>query len=144
MQYGDAGNVFHLVWGRDGVAHFPDAGDQPRWKGSAPPPRGCRLTVFELPPGDANQLDAFIAEGMTEFADPARPGMHVTPTLDFDIILQGTVGLELDDGEVVLEPGDVVVQNGTLHRWHNRGSITAMIAVIGVGAQHDSFPVATD
>ena len=72
-------------------------------------------------------------------ADPDRPGMHATPTLDFDIVLSGTVGLELDQGEVTLRPGDVVVQNGTLHRWHNRGSVPAMIAVVAVGAQHERF-----
>ena len=37
-----------------------------------------------------------------------------------------TVCLELDNGaEVTLEPGDVVVQNGTRHRWHNRGNTIA-------------------
>ena len=141
IEYRNAGNVFHIVWGRDDVAQFPDAGNQPRWQGSSPPPGGCRVTFFELPPGDENELDAYIAEGMTEFADPTRPGMHATPTMDFDIVLVGTVGLELDDGEVILNPGDVVVLNGTLHRWHNRGSTTATIAVVAIGAHHDAFPV---
>jgi hypothetical protein len=60
-------------------------------------PGGCRVVVFELPPGETNDLDAYVTESMTEFADPTRPGMHATPTTDFDIILNGTVGLELDD-----------------------------------------------
>lgn len=102
--------VFHPVWGRDDVAHFPDAGIQPRWSGPFPPPGGCRLAVFDLPPGDTNHLDDYVAEAMQDFADPGRPGMHVSPTTDFDIVLSGTVGLELDDGEVTLHPGDVVVQ----------------------------------
>lgn len=59
--------------------------------------------------------------------------MHATPRTDFDIILNGTVGLELDDGEVMLQPGDIVVQNGTLHRWHNRGSTVARIVGGGHG-----------
>lgn len=100
IEYGGPDSVlFHVVWGRDDVAHFPDAGIQPRWSGGFPPPGGCRLVVFELPPGDKNDLDGYVAENLTEFADPARPGMHATPTTDFDIVLNGTVGLELDEGE---------------------------------------------
>lgn len=143
MEYGDAGNAFHIVWGRDDVAHFPDSGAQPRWSGSAVPVGGSRFTVMELSPGDAHQLDTYIVEHMTEFADAIRPGMHATPTMDFDIVLSGTVGLELDDGEAILHAGDVVVLNGTSHRWHNRGTTTAMIASVMVGARHDAFPTST-
>lgn len=143
IEYGGPDGVrFHVVWGRDDVAHFPDAGIQPRWNGGFPPPGGCRFTVFELPPGDETFLDGYVADALTEFADPARPGMHATPTTDFDVVLNGTVGLELDDGEVILEPGDVVVLNGTMHRWHNRGSTVATIVAMTIGAHHDAFPVA--
>jgi quercetin dioxygenase-like cupin family protein len=140
IEFDPAGGFFHLVWGQDEVAHFPDSGVEPRWAGSAPPPGGCRVTVFDLPPGEEHNLDAYVVESMTEFADLTRPGMHATPTSDFDIVLKGTVGLELEDGEVTLHPGDVVVQNGTLHRWHNRGSTMATIAAITIGAEHDAFP----
>jgi quercetin dioxygenase-like cupin family protein len=105
-------------------------------------PAAGRLSavIFELPPGDMNDLDEFVAENLTEFADPSRPGMHVSPSTDFDIVLEGIVGLELDDGEEILRPGDVAVMNGTVHRWHNRGSVVAKIASITVGAHHDAFP----
>jgi uncharacterized cupin superfamily protein len=69
--------------------------------------------------------------------------MHSTPTTDFDIVLNGTVGLELDDGEVTLHPGDVVVLNGTFHRWHNRGSTISTIVAVAIGAHHDAFPAST-
>ena len=50
------------------------------------------------------------------------PGLHRTATVDYDIVLEGTVGLELDNGaELRLGPGDLVVQNSTRRRWHNRG-----------------------
>jgi mannose-6-phosphate isomerase-like protein (cupin superfamily) len=133
--------LFHIVWGRDDVAQFPDAGVQPGWSGPFPPPGGCRCVVFELPPGAADELDLYVAQGLEEFADHSRPGMHRSPTTDFDIVLNGTVGLELDEDEVVLQPGDVVVLNGTFHRWHNRGSITATIAAVTIGAYHSAFPV---
>jgi quercetin dioxygenase-like cupin family protein len=52
-----------------------------------------------------------------------------------EIMLAGEVILELDDGaEVTLRSGDVNIQNGTRHRWHNRGTEPAVMAVAMVGA----------
>ncbi len=46
--------------------------------------------------------------------------------------------LELDDGaEKVLRPGDTVVQNGTRHRWRNRGTQPAIVTVFITGALVD-------
>jgi uncharacterized cupin superfamily protein len=43
--------------------------------------------------------------------------------------------LELDDGaEVLLSPGDVVVQNGTRHRWRVVGDVPATMAAFIIGA----------
>src|SRR3974390_249563 len=127
LDFGTRGGSLYPTWGRDDVAAFPDRGEQPRWSSAWPPPGGCRLTVFELPPGDSEEFDQFILNTLRPFADEDRPGMHSPPTIDFDLVLQGSVGLELDDGEILLGPGDVVVLNGTVHRWHNRGSTVAPI-----------------
>ena len=60
--------------------------------------------------------------GLVGYMDPDDPGMHTTDTIDFEVVLEGTVILELDDGaEVTLHPGDTVVQNGTRHRWQQPG-----------------------
>jgi quercetin dioxygenase-like cupin family protein len=68
----------------------------------------------------------------------AEPGMHTTATIDFEVVLSGTVTLELDDGAMVtLQPGDTVVQNGTRHRWGNPGSEPATLAVFLIGAHHE-------
>lgn len=138
------GVVFNVVWGRGDAAHFPDDGAQPPWPEGWPGPGGCTCTVLELAAGDAHGLDGFVADQLSDYADPNRPGMHATPSTDFDVVLEGTVGMELDDGEVVLGPGDIVVQNGTMHRWHNRGSTTARILSVVVGARHDAFPAVPD
>jgi len=46
--------------------------------------------------------------------------MHRTNSLDYGVVLSGTVELELDDGAVtLLQPGDIVVQRGTIHAWRN-------------------------
>ena len=61
--------------------------------------------------------------------------MHTTDSTDFGVFLSGNVVLELDDGaEVSLSPGDVVVQNGTRHRWRVVGDVPATLAVFIVGA----------
>ena len=51
------------------------------------------------------------------------PGMHKTNTVDYAVVYDGEMWLELDDGETVhLNRGDVVVQNGTRHAWRNKGN----------------------
>ena len=68
--------------------------------------------------------------GMADISEPDDPGMHTTDTVDFDFVVSGEVYLELDDGaEVLLKPGDCVVQNGTRHRWNNRSNEPCVIAV---------------
>ena len=70
--------------------------------------------------------------------EPDNPGMHTTATIDYGIVLSGQAVLELDYGAtVVLNPGDTYVQNGTRHRWSNRGDAPAVIAVTLLGAHHD-------
>jgi uncharacterized cupin superfamily protein len=71
------------------------------------------------------------------YMDRSDPGMHTTATIDFEVVLEGTVVLELDAGaEVTLRPGDTVVQNGTRHRWKNPGDTVARFALFICGASH--------
>ena len=45
--------------------------------------------------------------GLAAHMEPDAPGMHTTSTIDFEVVLEGEVWLELDDGkEVHLKPGD--------------------------------------
>jgi mannose-6-phosphate isomerase-like protein (cupin superfamily) len=63
--------------------------------------------------------------------------MHTTATIDYGVVLSGQAILELDDGvEVALEAGDTYIQNGTRHRWHNRGDVPAVLAIALIGALH--------
>ncbi len=45
--------------------------------------------------------------------------MHKTETVDYGILLEGERVLVLDDGELVMKPGDVVIQVGAFHAWTN-------------------------
>ena len=43
--------------------------------------------------------------------------MHKTETVDYGIVLAGERGLVLDDCELTMLPGDVVIQVGAWHQW---------------------------
>ena len=65
----------------------------------------CRIVDFP-PVGEAE-------------AEEARKGlMHRTVSLDFGMVLKGSITLELDDGvETEMKEGDIVVQRATIHAW---------------------------
>jgi mannose-6-phosphate isomerase-like protein (cupin superfamily) len=46
-----------------------------------------------------------------------KRGFHVTRTIDYYYLLSGRVRLELDEGEVEVEAGDLVIQQAARHRW---------------------------
>jgi mannose-6-phosphate isomerase-like protein (cupin superfamily) len=144
------GTEFHRLWGGDQAPHFPDDGSPPAHHAYFPPIGGFRFGMFTVPPdggvGAPADLDieAALTElerdvpGLASYLEPDDPGMHTTATIDFEVVLEGEVTLELDDGaKVTLGPGDTVVQNGTRHRWSNRGQTTARLAVFICGAHHD-------
>jgi len=73
--------------------------------------------------------------GLVDHMEPDAPGMHTTRTIDYDIVVSGTLTLELDDGaEVELPAGSAIVQNGTRHAWHNYGTEPAVLAYVLIGA----------
>jgi mannose-6-phosphate isomerase-like protein (cupin superfamily) len=63
-----------------------------------------------------------------------RTVMHRTQTLDYVVVIEGEVVLVLDDSEVTLEKGDVVVQRGTNHAWENRSDEMARMAFFHINA----------
>ena len=64
-------------------------------------------------------------------ADKSRhPGMHITDTVDYAIILFGEMYAVLEDRETLMKAGDVLVQRGTNHAWSNRSGKTCRVAFI--------------
>lgn len=143
------GIEFHDLWHTEGERRLPDAVGAPTVPSFFPGPAGSVLRVWTLPPGSEDMLEdvdfeAALAEaeaklpGMIAHMEADDPGMHTTDSVDYDIVLSGEFVMELDDGiETVLRPGDVVVQNGTRHRWHNRGAEPAVMASVLLGAARD-------
>jgi mannose-6-phosphate isomerase-like protein (cupin superfamily) len=151
------GVEFHRLWGGDVAPGFPDGGAMPSYWSYFPPVNGFRFWFFSLPPGaraTSEEQAAHVSDpsaallefdaklpGLGQYLEPDEPGMHTTPTIDFEVVLSGEAVLELDDGaSVALQAGDTVVQNGTRHRWHNHGDVPAVIAVFICGAHHAKFP----
>ncbi len=66
-----------------------------------------------------------------------RTVMHRTRTLDYAIVISGEAVLVLDDSEVVLRQGDVVVQRGTDHAWENRSDAVTRMAFFHIDAVFD-------
>ena len=99
-----------------------------------PGPGGTSLHFVTLPPGSviadpsfdaaAAQEEALVRlRGLADHFEKEDPGMHKTNTVDYAIVYDGEIWLELDDSETLhLTRGDVVVQNGTRHAWRNKGT----------------------
>ena len=107
-----------------------------------PPEAGCVFRTVEFKPEDPEELakldgkSAFAEMGAAQYVvEGARhPFMHRTDSLDFAVVLQGEIFMLLDDDEVHLSAGDVVVQRGTNHAWSNRGTESCIIAFVLVDA----------
>lgn len=86
-------------------------------------------------PAAAGAEYAQLLPGLAERFEPDNPGMHVTDTVDYVVVLEGELHLELDDGITKkLVALDLVVQNGTRHAWRNRSNSAATALFVMVGA----------
>jgi quercetin dioxygenase-like cupin family protein len=55
----------------------------------------------------------------------ASSPMHRTNSIDYGIIIGGTIELELDNNAFkTLTAGDIIVQRGTIHKWRNPSAET--------------------
>jgi mannose-6-phosphate isomerase-like protein (cupin superfamily) len=104
----------------------------PGVEGLEPPAGGSRFRMVSLPPDAV--LREILATRPVPGVDP--DGFHKTATVDYVLILDGDVTLELDDGSVVLHPGDCVVQRNTNHAWRNHGTAPIRLLAAMVALDH--------
>ena len=117
----------------------PTLGD----RGVPPPANGSVLRIVDFPPepkdGLAVDNEAVKKEmglATDEGAKPARHhGMHRTRSIDYAIVLEGEIDMLLDDSEVHLMAGDVLIQVGTNHAWVNNSDKTCRIAFVLIDAK---------
>lgn len=110
-------------------------------RSALPAQGGSLLQIVTFPPASDGARSVDPAAAAKEFAE-RLPGladtfehdgsqMHVTQTLDYAILLDGELWLELDNREMIhLSAGDVVVQQATRHGWRNLGKHPATIAFV--------------
>jgi quercetin dioxygenase-like cupin family protein len=77
---------------------------------------GAVFRILELMPGTA-------------------PHMHKTATIDYIVVLAGTLSMLLDDGtELTMKPHDTMIQRATVHGWANRSTEPCRFATVVVDA----------
>ena len=60
---------------------------------------------------------------------------HATDSVDYAICISGEMLMQLEEGEVLLKPGDVVIQRGTNHNWVNRGKVPCVMAYVLIATE---------
>jgi quercetin dioxygenase-like cupin family protein len=143
----EPGANYRFIWSLQGSPQLPADLQEPRWTTYFPEPRGSRFLIVTFPPATAGAaetpgVDAGLVDfeehlpGALSYFEGLESGMHTTPTVDYGVVLSGSITLELDHGvEVDMGPGDCLVQNGTRHAWHNRTSEPCVIAFVIIGAE---------
>ncbi|MEH3148618.1 MAG: cupin domain-containing protein [Methylobacterium frigidaeris] len=134
------------------TAAAPGLEDQPREAATVPSllpgPGETRFLVVTFPPDRVRDAPGFdpqragaefvaISPGLAETFEADHPGVHTTPTVDYGIVLDGEIWLELDEETVHLRTHDTVVQNGTRHAWRNKSDKPATVAFVLIGATTD-------
>jgi quercetin dioxygenase-like cupin family protein len=119
-KYPSPGTVSTLIWSTERTPADISIGEDiedlgARILGTAPPANGTRFAVIDFPPGNA-------------------PRMHRTESIDYVIVLEGEIEMDMDDSTVKMKAGDVMVQRGTNHAWANRGDRRARVAFVLIDA----------
>ncbi len=115
-----AGVMFAEIWST-AAAPAPLSGQEPDPIDGPvqlpPPSAGTRIRINDFQPGHLQD-------------DGRQSRWHRTETVDYGIMISGELVLMLEDREVALRPGDVVVQRGTNHAWANRTDQVARMAFV--------------
>lgn len=120
-QLPEDGVAFYEIWQTDETPAplFPEEPTEPtnRDLRVPPGPNGTKIRINEFQPGHIND------QGL-------QSPVHRTESVDYGIVLEGEIVLVLDDSEVTLRAGDVVVQRGTDHAWVNRSDAVTRVAFV--------------
>jgi quercetin dioxygenase-like cupin family protein len=110
--------------------------------GVPPPDKGTIFRVVEFAPGTAHPTPIDHNEVLRSMGiDPATQGYarhlhtHRTRTIDYAVVLDGEIDMLLDDSEIHVKAGDVLVQQATNHAWVNNGAKPCRIAFILIDAK---------
>lgn len=142
------GFITSLLWETHPDAVVPPKAGDPASSARSwtPDPGGTNLMFITFPPDAVMMSRDFdpaaagaeyrqVLPGLAEKFEMEHPGMHTTDSIDYAVLLDGELELELDDGLTKkLAVHDVVIQTGTRHAWRNKSSKPATILFVLVGA----------
>lgn len=145
------GTLFHEVWSTSETPAAVSNGPDPTTGGlMLPPPKhGTRMRFVDIPPdtpellahGATKMHAAFSqigdADASTVTPDSPHPLMHRTESIDYGVVIEGEMTLILDDAEVALAPGSVVIQRGTNHAWANRSGRPCRMLFVLIDGTYD-------
>jgi mannose-6-phosphate isomerase-like protein (cupin superfamily) len=121
-----------LLWAADAPPRAGSA-EPPATSGWWPPPGGLRVTLStRAPDRDASAAPRPEGQPWPDIDDAL--GFHASASTDVVVMISGRIWLQLDTCEVELKAGDVLIQNGTRHRWRNHAADWPLMAVVIVGA----------
>lgn len=107
--------------------------------GVAPPDGGSVFRIVEFTPdNDAvsnEEMKKELGLDTHDAASARHPGMHRTRSVDYAIVLSGEIDMLMDEEEVHVKAGDVIIQRGTNHAWANRGTQNCTIAFVLIDAK---------
>lgn len=143
------GFVTSLLWETAPGASLPGTAGDPAVSARSwtPEPGGTNLMFITFPPDAVMMSPGFdpaaagaeymqVLPGLAEKFEMDSPGMHTTDSVDYGVLIEGEMHLELDDGATKkLAPRDVVIQNGTRHAWRNKSDKPATMLFMLVGAK---------
>jgi len=138
--------VGRLLWVTDKTpADMSGRSDRAAVKiGIAPPTEGSVFRVVDFPPTTDAEIAKLPADHMhqsmphdaasSNYRPPSHPFMHRTRSVDYAIVISGEIDMKLDEEEIHLKAGDVLVQQGTNHAWINRSGKPCRVAFILIDA----------
>jgi naringenin degradation protein FdeH len=143
-QRSPGGNAITMLWvTQESPVDVGGSADRATSKVGVPPPaNGSIFRIVDFPPaapGTGHVDHDAILRGMG--IDPAtqgytrHPNTHRTRSIDYAIVLDGEIDMLMDDTEVHVKAGDVLVQQGTNHAWVNNGTKPCRIAFILIDAE---------
>lgn len=117
----------------------------------APPELGTVVRIIEFPPAGLELRDVDTDAAKQAFSmfggqhaltgqdggKQRHPFMHRTETIDYAIVLSGEITMLLDESEVTLRAGEVLIQRGTNHAWTNRTDEPARVLFVLVDGKFD-------
>jgi hypothetical protein len=105
----------------DNAGDFDDGLDGPAE--ISPPPAGSVFRIVEFPPDRVWDDGTGVSSRM----------VHSTASLDYALVLQGSIWSVMDADERELTAGDVLIQRGTNHLWSNRSDDPCLVAFVLIG-----------